>query len=58
MFQHANASRDELVELFEDFIGPQLSIVLADEDTTIYFTKTHIADLKEIVGSEAGESSA
>ena len=37
--------RDAISELVEN----KLQIVLADTDCTLYFTKTHIADMKTVV---------
>jgi len=49
MFQYANGSRNVLQETFASMSGPQLEVVLAQNDVTIYFTKTHIADLRTVV---------
>jgi hypothetical protein len=48
MFKHANGSQD-LRERFVEMQGQRLDVVLADEECTIYFTKTHIADLKQLI---------
>lgn len=53
MFQHANGSKDLIRSMFLDLTTTELEVVLAQEDTTIQFTKTHIADLKAVI--EAGE---
>lgn len=37
------------MEMFAELSGNELEVVLAQENTTIYFTKTHIADLKTII---------
>ena len=52
MFQHANASRDEMRELFEKMQGNELEVVLAKKPRKIYFTQTHIADLKAVLAAE------
>ncbi|WP_209629641.1 hypothetical protein [Methanofollis sp. W23] len=52
MFQHANASRDVMGELFEKMQGNEMEIVLAKKPRKLYFTKTHIADLKAVIASE------
>lgn len=52
MFQHANGSRDLLKDMLIDVDGNHLEVVLADEDTSIYFTKTHISDLKAVIVSD------
>lgn len=49
MYQHANDVRDQLRRLFDEQVGPQLPVTLANTEATIYFTKTHIADLKEVI---------
>ena len=52
MFQHANSSADSMQLMFLELEGNELEIVLAQQDTTIYFTKTHIADLKVLIEAE------
>jgi hypothetical protein len=55
MFRHANGSKD-LKQLFVRMPGNQLEILLADEAAIIYFTKTHIADLRTVISADnAGE---
>ncbi len=49
MFQHANGSVATMQSLFVNLASNDLEIVLAQKDVTIYFTKTHIADLKEVI---------
>jgi hypothetical protein len=49
MFQHVNGSRKHLKELFVGMADQRLEVFLAQEDATIYFTKTHIADLRQII---------
>ena len=49
MFQHANGSRDLMKEMFVEMEGQQLEVVLAQSDATIYFTKTHLADLRAVL---------
>lgn len=49
MFQHANGSRDLMKEMFVEMESQQLEVVLAQSDATIYFTKTHIADLRAVI---------
>ena len=48
MFQHTNGSADSMQEMFVNLVGNELEIVLAQNEVTIYFTKIHIADLKEV----------
>ena len=52
MFQHANGSRDLLKGMLIDVDNNYLEVVLADENTTLYFTKTHIADLKAVIAAD------
>jgi hypothetical protein len=49
MFQHANGSRNVLKELFAGMADQRLEVILAQESATIYFTKTHVADLRQII---------
>jgi hypothetical protein len=49
MFQYANGSRDELTAKFVGMYSQRLEVVLAQTDVTIYFTKTHIDDLKKVI---------
>jgi hypothetical protein len=56
MFQHANASRKLLKELFVAMTSQRLEVFLAQAEATIYFTKTHIADLKQIVKIDGARS--
>lgn len=52
MFQHVNASRDQMRELVEKMQGNELEVVLAKKPRRIYFTQTHIADLKAVLAAE------
>jgi len=52
MFQHANGSSDSMRSLFLGITSNELKIVLAQKDTSIYFTKIHIADLKAVIQAE------
>lgn len=56
MFQFANGSRDLLGGMFGRMLGNELEVVLGQADATIYFTKTHIADLQEVLKVESAES--
>lgn len=49
MFRHANGSAEFLREMFTELDGNQLELVLANKDESIYFTKTHIVDLKAVI---------
>jgi len=55
MFQHANGSKNVLKILFLEMTGERLEIVLARRNATVYFTKTHIADLKAAIDGDANE---
>ena len=52
MFRHANGSKDIMQAMLMDILEERLEVLLAQTDCTIYFTKTHIADLKSIVHAE------
>ena len=52
MFQHANGSEELIREMFSEIAGNELEVVLAQQDATIYFTKTHIADLRSVLEAE------
>jgi hypothetical protein len=57
MVRFANGTRELVKDLFVDLVGQELEVVLADENATIYFTQTHIADLTAIVrANDADES--
>lgn len=49
MFQHVNGSRELMRDMFLEIVGNELEIVLAQENSHIYFTKTHIADLRKVI---------
>jgi hypothetical protein len=53
MFLHANSSRSKLKEMFEGMQGQHLDVVLAQKNLTVYFTKTHIADLTKVIEVDA-----
>ena len=52
MYIHANGSREAMMALFLARDGNELEVDLANEDSTIYFTGTHIADLVAIIEAE------
>ena len=52
MFQYANASYASMRHLFKNMQGDILEIALAKKSEKIYFTKTHLADLKAVLASE------
>ncbi len=49
MFQHANGSRDKLMDLFLDSDGNDLEVILAEESSSIYFTMTHVTDIQAVI---------
>lgn len=49
MFRHANGTKDFMLEMFSEITDNELEVVLAQINETVYFTKTHIADLKVII---------
>lgn len=51
MFQYANGTPDLLCR-FLKVVSNDLDLVLAQNDTTIYFTKTHILDLKTVIQAD------
>jgi hypothetical protein len=52
MFKYANGSRDVTKALFLRMDGQELEVILAREAETIYFTKTHIADLRAVIEAD------
>ncbi|MCY4499036.1 MAG: hypothetical protein OXC14_17345 [Rhodospirillaceae bacterium] len=52
MYMHANPSRDEMRDRFLAMDGSEMELTLADRPVSIYFTETHIADLRVIVELE------
>ena len=54
MFEHANGSSETMIEGFVALTGTELQLVLA-QDASIYFTKTHIADLKAVIEKDGGQ---
>lgn len=56
MYQHAHGSADLIRDLLSDCDNGLLDVILAGTDETIYFTRTHLLDLKAILsGSEVEE---
>lgn len=51
MFQHAHGSEDLIKDLLLDCDESSLDVILAGTDETIYFTSTHLLDLKAVVGA-------
>jgi len=52
MFEHANGSKDSLRTMFLQMKEDELKVVLAQRDTTIYFTAVHIVDLRAAIDGE------
>ena len=52
MYEHANGSEDSMQLTFSQLERNELDVVLAQQQMTIYFTKTHIADLKVVIEAE------
>ena len=52
MFRHANGSANRALTMFLEFAGNELEVVLAQKDKQIYFTKTHVADLRAVIAGE------
>lgn len=53
MFQLVNDSRETVRASFRDLATNELAVVLAGQDLTVYFSKTHIIDLKAVLDAEA-----
>src|SRR5262249_43556904 len=49
MFKEANGSAEFVRDMFTDLSENELEVVLAKQNAKIYFTKTHIADLKAVL---------
>lgn len=58
MFRFANGSKQSLTESIAQHTGNQLYVLLAKREESIYFTKTHLADLQSIIKAEASEPSS
>lgn len=52
MFRLVNGSRETMREAFKSLTGNELEVVLADQDLTVYFSKTHIIDLIAVLEAE------
>jgi len=57
MFRFANGSKQSLTDSIVQQTGNQVPVVLATQEVTIYFTKTHLADLQAIIKADADEPS-
>ncbi len=52
MFRLVNGSREIMREAFHALTDNELEVLLAEQDLTIYFSKTHIIDLKAVLDAE------
>ena len=52
MFLYANGSAGDRRQMLGGLTGNEMPIILANEEETIYFTKTHLADLKAVVQAD------
>lgn len=52
MFQWANGSTKSMLEDFVELTGNELPVVLGQEKWTIYFTTTHIRDLRKVIAAD------
>ncbi len=53
MFDHANGSREQMAELLQTATNTAISIALAGRKVTLFFTATHLNDLKSILIAES-----
>ena len=49
MFMHANGSKDEMKDRLLTLNGSELELTLADQPVNVYFTDTHIEDLRIVI---------
>lgn len=52
MYRFVNGSTETMGEAFQALSDNELEVVLAEQDMTIYFSKTHIVDLTAILDAE------
>ena len=52
MFRHANNSRDTLKELISLISSNEVTVLLAKKEHSIYFTETHLNDLRAILAAD------
>lgn len=52
MYQHANGSAYITCDAILELIGNELGIILAGTEHSLYFTKTHIADMKQVIEAD------
>lgn len=53
MFQYTNGSRDQLKGMVIQARTNELEIILAQQPGQIYFTETHLADLRAVIAAES-----
>tara|TARA_R110001592_G_scaffold222022_1_gene477046 strand:- start:9031 stop:12183 length:3153 start_codon:yes stop_codon:yes gene_type:complete len=52
MYRLVNGSKENMREDFQALVSNELSVLLADQELTVYFSKTHIIDLKAVLDAE------
>ncbi|WP_295433436.1 hypothetical protein [uncultured Thiodictyon sp.] len=52
MFQHANGSREMMMDDFLRMKGNELALILADANSSVYFTKTHAMDIRAVIWAD------
>lgn len=52
MYRLVNGSKETTRDKFQAIEGNELPVVLAEKDVTVYFSKTHIVDLKAVLEAE------
>lgn len=53
MYRLVNGSKQSMLKTFQALNGNELSVVLAERDLTVYFSRTHAIDLKAVLDAEA-----
>lgn len=54
-YRHANAQRDDMHDLVATAAGREIEVELGGEKTTIYFTETHLADVRACLAADEEE---
>ena len=54
MFEHANPSRHNMLELFSEIKGRKLDLQLGGNKKTIHFSNIHLDDLRAIIEAREG----
>jgi hypothetical protein len=52
MYRLVNGSRETMREAFQTLTDNELEVVLAEQDLTVYFSRTHIIDLNAVLDAE------